>query len=196
MLVAASWMTPERKAFDRAWDSGKARRAPADALADYARALKLHVPESFDEPEDADSALCDLWSDIAAAHAANENLSEALQAIDRSLQLHAGYNPTPLYNKGVILSKLGQYREAIEHFDRAIAQVRQLYVAPPDEVGDYLVGKGNALEALGDRVAALETYFYALPVNKGRSLHPDAKCRIKALTGKTPKRQPRHWPAR
>jgi tetratricopeptide (TPR) repeat protein len=187
-----------RKAFYAEWDAGKALRRRGQnkaALAHYLKAIEQFDRKAFDA-KGAKSDLCDLWSDIAAVRSRMRDLRGALKAIDRSLTYRSGYGPTPLYNKGVILSKLRRHRDAISWYDHAIANVRSLYLHPPPIVGEYLSAKAESLEALGRTDDAVANYEYALAVAKAGPVRTFIKARLKALTGKVPRGLVRAWPRR
>ena len=60
-------------------------------------------------------------------------------------------NVDVLYNKGVALGKLGEYAQAIQYYDQALA-------IEPNYTG-ALVGKGFALDQLGSNNQAIQYYY-------------------------------------
>src|SRR5579884_2645677 len=113
----------------------------------------------------------DAWVNFANVLHALGRDAEALEALERALQLRPG-DPEILRLRGDTLIALGRAREAIEAFDRVLA-------AQPRN-GEALNGRGAARAALGKAHEALADFDAALALapdhpgalnNRGRALH-------------------------
>ena len=66
-----------------------------------------------------------------------------------------------LFNSGVVLGELGDWRGALERYERALALYREIPGSEHDQA-NCLYNNGNALRELGDWRGALERYERAL----------------------------------
>lgn len=92
---------------------------------------------------------------LAEACFAQGRLAEALDAYDQALQ-SAPQAPGTLYNRGVVLDRLGRHEDAVASFNRALA------LQPRDVAA--LVNRGNALHALRRFAEALDSFDRALAI--------------------------------
>ena len=92
---------------------------------------------------------------LAEVYFAQDRLAEALDAYDKALQSKP-QDASILYNRGVVLDRLGRHADAVASFDQALA------VQPRDVAA--LVNRGNALHALRRFAEALGSFDRALAI--------------------------------
>jgi protein O-mannosyl-transferase len=109
------------------------RGRPADALAEYGEALRIHpgAQEHYN---------------IGIALADEGRLAEALTEFDDALRLRPAY-PDALYNRAVTLGRLGRISEAIEDYQATVQMSPQLAEAH-SSLGFALAYTGRANEGI------------------------------------------------
>ena len=163
--------------FDALLQQGLVLRAlerSAEALASYDKALAIQ-PESADVLYNRGNALLEL-----------SRYQEALASYERALAIRPD-DPEALNNCGNALRALGRHEEALAGYDRALAVVpgyakalgnrgprqpeealasyRMAFTAAPEAA--WMLGIGNALQALDRHQEALESYDRALAIKPG-----------------------------
>ncbi len=130
--------------------------------------------EAFEACLAAGGASAPVLALLALAHLRLGNLEQALDAITRAVDLrpeHDGYR----HNRGVVLTALGRYREAVADYERAIAlnpesggshnNLAWLLATAPDASirdGSRAVAHARRAVAMGENGAWLDTLAAAL----------------------------------
>jgi tetratricopeptide (TPR) repeat protein len=91
---------------------------------------------------------CALWTDMGILYDKSGDYSEVLKCFEVALRVTRGENSGPLYNKALILTKLGSYEDAMSIIDDLIER-------HPREPG-YLAEKAFCLLEIGYPQEALE----------------------------------------
>ena len=104
------------------------------------------------EASPGNAAALELLAEVCFAQ---DRLAEALSAYDQALESKPR-DPGTLYNRGVVLERLGRHADALASFDHALA------LQPRDVAA--LVNRGNALHALQRFAEALGSFDRALAI--------------------------------
>ena len=129
----------------------------------------MNISEENPEQQKQQAAF---WLDYSHQLAANIRYSEALAAVERSLELDAG-NAEAWYLKGTCLGMLARYGQALAAFEQALA-VKAAYAPAWD-------GKAWVLGILGRKAEALAAVNRALALDPEHFEAQKRKRRLEAL---------------
>jgi tetratricopeptide (TPR) repeat protein len=123
---------------------------------------------------------CALWTDMGVLYDKLMDYSESLKCFEVALRVTRGENSGPLYNKALILTKLGSFEDAISIIDDLIEMYPEdaRYLA---ERGYCSLEMGYATEALQDLRRAMALFEKFPTVDTGVSIYSGLCCAYREL---------------
>jgi tetratricopeptide (TPR) repeat protein len=123
---------------------------------------------------------CALWTDMGILYDKLMDYSESLKCFEVALRVTRGENSGPLYNKALILTKLGSFEDAISIIDDLIEMYPEdaMYLA---ERGYCSLETGSATEALQYLQRAMALFEKFPTVDTGVAIYSGLCCAFTAL---------------